>query len=351
MTYMLGVDAGNTKTIALVAGRDGTVVGAGRGGCGDIYDTTRVYGDRSPAAAAAAALASVDDAVRAALHIANITPACLEAGAFNMAGADWPEDYDFLRAAMRSRGLGRRIVVVHDSIGALRAGSPDGTGVAVVCGTGAAIGARAPDGRVWHTSFWQEWQGGHELGKKTLRAVYRAELGIDPPTTLTGRVLGAYGQQDVEEVLHLFTAREDAPPRDVARLAPALMDEARRGDATACRIVLGQGSGLGDYALAAARRVGLEGTPFTLVLAGGVLRQSSSLLMEAIVARVRTTSPEARPVQSRFEPAVGALLLALEAADIAIDEPLLEALTATLPPPAFFATHTDEDNTTHGLAR
>jgi len=342
VTYVLGVDAGNTKTIALVADRDGAIAGTGRGGCGDIYDTTHVYGGQSAAAAAAAALASVEDAVMAALRAASGDPSNLEVGAFNMAGADWPEDYAYLRAAMERRGFGRRVVVVHDSIGALRAGSPDGTGVAVACGTGAAIGARAPDGRVWHTSFWQEAQGGHELGKKTLRAVYRAELGIDPPTTLTRRVLDFYGRlgvADVEDVLRLFTAREGAPPRDVYRLAPVLLDEAQRGDATARRIVRDQGSGLGDYALAAARRVGVEGTPFTLVLTGGVLREPSSLLMEAIIARVRTTSPRARPVQSRFEPAVGALLLALEAAGITIDEPLLETLTATLPPPSYFATH------------
>ena len=344
LSYVLGVDAGNTKTIALVAGHNGAILGAGRGGCGDIYDTTRVYGDRSPAAVAAAALGSVEDAVRAALSAAAVEPAEVGAGAFNMAGADWPEDYDFLRAAMERRGFGRRIVVVHDSLGALRGGAPDGIGTAVVCGTGAAIGARGRDGRAWHTSFWQESQGGHELGKKTLRAVYRAELELDPPTTLTRRVLDTYGQRSVEDVLRLFTAREGAHPRDVARLALVLLDEAGRGDATARRIVREHGQGLGDYAAVAARRVGLEGTPFTLVLAGGVLREPSSLLMEAIVARVQTTSPEARPVQSRFEPAVGALLLALEEEGVAIDEPLLETLTATLPSPALFETHLYEES-------
>ena len=34
---VLGVDAGNSKTVALVAGPDGEVLGAGRGGPGDIY--------------------------------------------------------------------------------------------------------------------------------------------------------------------------------------------------------------------------------------------------------------------------------------------------------------------------
>src|SRR2546426_11971918 len=38
MHYVLGVDGGNTKTIALVASLDGAILGAGRGGCGDIYN-------------------------------------------------------------------------------------------------------------------------------------------------------------------------------------------------------------------------------------------------------------------------------------------------------------------------
>ena len=34
---VLGVDGGNTKTVALAARPDGAVVGFGRGGCSDIY--------------------------------------------------------------------------------------------------------------------------------------------------------------------------------------------------------------------------------------------------------------------------------------------------------------------------
>src|SRR2546430_13607750 len=146
MSYVLGVDGGTTKTVALVARLDGTIVGAGRGGCANIY----------AACGADAALSAVEDAVRAALSAAGVPAGALLAGAFSMSGADWPEDTVYLREAMARRGYGRRVVVVNDALGALRAGSPDGTGVAVVCGTGAAIGARAPDGRAWHSGFWVE---------------------------------------------------------------------------------------------------------------------------------------------------------------------------------------------------
>ena len=263
---------------------------------------------------------------------------CLAAACFSMAGADWPEDFALLRAELEQRGLGQGLSIYNDAIGALRAGSPDGYGVSVVCGTGAAVGARAPDGRLWHTSYWQEPQGAHDLGGQALRAVYRAELGLDPPTTLTRRVLEFYKQPRVEDVLHLLTARVRQPNPDVGGLARALLDEAAAGDATAHRLVAAHGAALGDYALVAARRVGLEHAPFTLVLAGGVLRHASDLLPSAVVARVRRDSPAVRPVVSRLEPVAGAALLALEDAGVGVDAGLLERLAASLPPAALFET-------------
>src|SRR5947199_8384819 len=95
---------------------------------------------------------------------------------------------------------------------------------------------------------------------------------------------------------------------------------------------------LGHYALAAARRVGIEGTAFTLVLAGGVLRHPSSLLADAIIQKVQTTSPQVRPTRYRFEPIIGVLFTALEAANVVIDDALLANLIPTMPAPALFAT-------------
>ena len=69
-----------------------------------------------------------------------------------------------------------------------------------------------------------------------------------------------------------------------------------------------------------------------------LIADDEPLLREALISRVRSLAPDAQPLLSRFEPAVGALLLALEAAGIVVDESLRARLTATLPPAAFFAT-------------
>src|SRR5688572_7107536 len=306
VNLVLGVDGGNTKTLALVAREDGVILGAGRAGCGDIYGAT----------SAEAAIAEIEQAVEVALTEAGIRPSDLSVGAFSLAGADWPEDFKLLEGTLRGRGYGQRIVVVNDAMGALRAGSPDSTGVVVACGTGAAIGARHPNGHVWHSSFWQEPQGADELSSRALRGVYRAELGIDPPTALTERILAALASSSVEEILHRMTARDIPRPENRRQLVRPLFDAADAGDEAARRIVISHGKALGDYAIAAARQVGLLEMPFTLVLTGGVLRHPSPLLRDALVARVHEFAQGAHAIQSRFEPAAGAVLLALDLAQI-----------------------------------
>ena len=336
MQCVLGVDGGNSKTIALVAALDGTILGAGRGGCGDIYNA-RAGGDGSDSAAAA--IANIEYAVVSALQAAQVKASDLVTGVFNMAGADWPEDFALLQGAMETRDFGRRVLVQNDALGVLHAGSSDNTGVSVVCGTGAATGARGPDGRTWHSSRWQDQvQGSTHLALKTLDAVYRSELGIEPTTTLTPRILDFLGLKTVEEVLHLFTGRMKRPAMHIGLLTPILLDEADAGDSVARQVVEEHGRALGNYALAAARYVGIEKTAFTLVLAGGVLRHSSPLLADTIIERVRATSPQVRPTRYPFEPIIGVLFTALEAAEVAIDEAVLGNLIPTIPAPALFAT-------------
>ncbi len=328
MKFVLGVDGGNTKTLALIAREDGMILGSGRAGCGDIYGAT------SPAAA----IAEIQSAVDAALMEACMVATELSTSAFSLAGADWPEDFTLLEDAMRARAYGRSMVVVNDAMGALRAGSPDGMGVVVACGTGAAVGARGMDGLIWHSSFWQGTQGADELSKRALWAVYRAELGIDPPTILTERILAAFGARNVEEILHRLTARDLPRPEIRRQLVRPLFDAADAGDPAARRIVISHGKALGDYAIVAARKVGLLETPFTLVLTGGVLRHPSPLLRDALVERVREITPDVHALQSRFEPVVGAVLLALELARFRPNVALLQQLESTLPAEEFFAT-------------
>ncbi len=319
---LLGVDGGNTKTVGLVAGRDGAILGAGRSGNSDLYNAPSVD----------AALASVAAAATQALSAAGASAADVDAACFSLAGADWAEDFALLRQELPARiGLTSEPLVVNDAVGPIRAGTPDGVGTAVVCGTYGVSSGRNAAGEVFHLGFWPDSCGARPLAREALAAVWRADLGYGPETSLTRRALETYAVPDPLGLLHELTRRGGRGAEAVDRLAPAVLDEADAGDKVAAAIVAGQGRILGDQTQACAERVGLAGGEFPVVLAGGVFRHPSRLLAEALMQRI----PGGRAVRAAHEPAVGALLFAFDRAGIAADEALLRA---TAPPAATYAT-------------
>ncbi len=324
----LGIDAGGTKTVALIANSAGVVVGAGRSGASNIYTSVR------------SAFAALDSAVSAALTTAGINLHQVTATCLSATGADWSEDFALLERGLTERGH-RCFRVVNDAMGALRAGSMCGTGVVVVCGTAAGIGAKSALGLEWHSSFWQEPEGAEQLGNLALRAVYRSELELDPPTSLSARLLEHHGLNNVEALLHAYTARDERHKRNVGQLAKILLDEAAAGDATARRIALDHGAALGDYAITAARKVGLLTDPraeFALVTAGGVMRHPSRLMAQALLARMQQVAPGARLVQCPLEPVAGAVLLAFEQSGAVVTENVWDNLGSSLPDETLFQT-------------
>jgi N-acetylglucosamine kinase-like BadF-type ATPase len=197
--------------------------------------------------------------------------------------------------------------------------------VAAICGTGGAIGARNRHGEVFHLGFWPDGTGALELGSRGLAAVWRAGIGVGPATSLTGRALARWETPDPISLLHAFTRLEAAgDPRFArSRFADAVLDEADAGDPVAHHIVELVGTHLGEYARVCAEGTRQIGSPFPLVLSGGVLRHPSALLRASVLACV----PDAVPIYPVVEPVAGAVLLA---ADRIGAHPDLDRLGATL---------------------
>jgi N-acetylglucosamine kinase-like BadF-type ATPase len=317
-SLLLGVDGGNTKTVAVVVERDGTMAGSGRGGCGDIHNA----GSPEPA------LLEIVRAVTSALDAAGARAEDLAASAFSLAGADWPEDFSFLRGALHSRlALREPPEIVNDAIGALRYGTDDMVGVAAVVGTYAAVGARNARGEPFHLGFWPDTTGAAALGSQALAAVWRHMLGLGPETSLLGRALERWECADAEDLLHAFTRIGGLGEAESGRFADAVLDEAEAGDTVAREIVLQVAGVIGDYAHVCAARTGQLGAPFTFVLCGGVLRHRSPLLRAAILERV----PDARPVFPGLDPVAGAVLIAADRAGAQPDPERLRSQLAGSP--------------------
>ena len=258
----------------------------------------------------------MEAAARQALAAAGVAADAVGAAAFSLAGADWPEDFALLESGLRDRlGLAAPPLVVNDALGALRTGSPDWTGIAVVSGTYNAVGARNSSGEVFHLGFWPDGAGGRHIGRSGLKAVYRAALDIGPATALTERAFALFGVRDAIALMHEFTRRGGLEDHDKDRLVPVLLELADDGDAVAQAIVADAGRVLGTQARASAAQIGLAPAGTRVVLTGRVFAHPTERLAAATMAEL----PGAVPVRHGPPPIAGALLLAYDRLGVAVD--------------------------------
>jgi N-acetylglucosamine kinase-like BadF-type ATPase len=335
----LGVDAGNSKTLAAVADGTGRIVGWARGGLGDIY------GAPTPEQAIDTVLATVESALVAAGACAAGVGAGagrIASAAFRLAGVDWPEDEDLWTSALRERlGAVGTSSVKNDGFALLRCGDPSGVGVAVSIGTGAAMAGRGTGGEEFFVSWWfQHHLGAAGLGTDAYRATMLAELGLGEPTSLGSALSGFFGVSGPDELLHAFTRRV-APlgHHDRARSARVVVAEAAGGDPVARGIVQQHADRVVDYVSLCARRVGLDGSDrFPVVLGGSVLAAPDSYLRRLVVDALDAALPHVNIVTTGALPIRGAVLDAIAEGGVAVDDAIQAAVLASEPPEGLLTT-------------
>ncbi len=297
---LLGVDGGGTKTTALVADASGRVLGRGM-----------ARGSNAKSAGEAAAQEAVWGAIEQAYVNAGLRFRPPRSACLGLAGVDTAADATKWAPWAAQVLPGAQVRIVNDIELVLRAGTPEGWGVAVIAGTGAIALGRASDGRTARVGGWG-WLLGDEgsgfwIGLRALQAVARADDGRGPRTVLTEAVLARWGLSAPEGLMEA-AYRTPFPRAEVAALAGVVEAAAGEGDATAQGIVREAGQELALAAAAVARRLGLEGS-VPGALAGGVLVQGRAV-REAMLAAVIDRGLVFEPVQLVDEPAKGAVVIA-----------------------------------------
>jgi glucosamine kinase len=292
----LGVDAGGTKTHAVVIDGDGAIEAEFTGGPGNPL----AVGDE-------VALASWREVVSAVIHEEPL------AGAhFGVAGAGRPADLRRAEQLAARSGLECPISLSDDARIAFRANA-DFPGAILVAGTGSiavAYDASGSDRRAGgHGHLLGDEGSAYWIVVTALRAALRAEDGRGPATALMKLVPALLEVGTLEEIVS--GAYSSAFDRiTLARLAPevvALDDEvarnirARAVDELVAALEAALGHGTGDE------------TAFTVVLAGGLLGEQGCL-RESVEERLRVAMPHVRPIPGSTPPAVGAARIAREGA-------------------------------------
>jgi N-acetylglucosamine kinase-like BadF-type ATPase len=298
MTCVLGIDAGGSKTVAVLADVSEKILATVHGEGANL----RTHGELQ-----------VEKVLHALVEEARSRGgAAPQAIALGIAGADRPEDHAVLRAILNRIGFARRVVVTNDAQIAFVAGSRERVGLALVCGTGSIAWGRNRAGEIARAGGWG-WHVGDEgsgfwIGERAIRQVLRAVDGRGPATSLEKALIEHFEIQRPEQILHAIYDR-DYPRPLVARFAARVERAVLEGDAVAQQILLDAADELALAARTVRDRLRLEEGPYDTVLSGGTFAAVPTLV-EEVLRRVKT--PRACVFRLQGEPALGAVRLALE---------------------------------------
>jgi N-acetylglucosamine kinase-like BadF-type ATPase len=297
--HVLGIDAGGTKTLCLLADETGRIIAEGLGPGANFHTSGDV---------------ELEHALRQVIHAAiggrGIAPAAVCVG---IAGVDRENEARIVRTMIQRRVPASRVVVVSDALIALEAGAGESPGIVVISGTGSIAYGRNAMLEAARSGGWGHIIGdegsGYWIGRQALSAVVRAVDGRGPVTRLKDDVLAHFGIEDISGLPRIVYDL-DLPRMSVAALGPVVLHASGLGDPVATDILERAAEELTLAARSVAARLDMEDETFVFVLAGGVFRVVPSLV-DALRRRLVVVAPRSSVQLLDREPATGAVRLAL----------------------------------------
>ena len=298
MKLFLGVDGGQSTTIAVIGDETGRVLGVGQGGpC-----------DHAAASEGRARLErAVTESVSAACTQAGLDASVeFESACFGMSGG--PDDKrEILAGLLRAK----RLLVTTDADIALAGATATGQGILVIAGTGSIAIGRNSEGKRARVGGWGYIFGDEasafDIVRQALRAALRMEEGWAPATILRQVLLDAAAARDANEVLHRFY--EPEWPRDrVASLAPLVDEAAGGGDRVALEILNAAAQHLASLTGSVRQQLWKPEEAVDVVYSGGVFRSQRLLERFRLLVELEPGSRCDPPLHTAAE---GALLTAL----------------------------------------
>lgn len=294
--YVVGVDGGASKTVALVGNSHGRILGRGETGPSNYHNI-----------GAAAASKAIKKAIIEAQREAGLRRTEPEIAVVALAAVDSAADRHVARRFVRRIKIARTSFVVHDSVAALYAATHGKPGIIVISGTGCVAAGISQAGEYVRVGGWgyliDDEGSAFDIGRKALTKAFRMMDGRARRTTLMSVLKRRFRVKMFDDILNVIYVN-GMSVEEIARLAPLVSKAARHDEA--CRKILNEaGISLAELACTVARRLKMTRDSFLVATVGGNFKSGRHLL-EPFVARIRKECPHAHVVGLRVEPARGA---------------------------------------------
>ena len=228
-----------------------------------------------------------------------------------MAGIDRPDDKAVMGNWAANALKEARIKFVNDAELVLAAGTPNGWGVALICGTGSIVYGCSVEGERTRAGGWGYLLGdegsGYSIGLAALRAILRAYDGRGENTRLHASILNHLSLTAPTELVKYFY-RERVPTTEIASLASLVEAAAEEGDEVAAQVLQEAASELALAVKSVVSRLRMSGA-IPCALAGGVIVNGASF-RQKFEQSSNKVGIGLNPIKVVPEPAAGAIRLA-----------------------------------------
>jgi N-acetylglucosamine kinase-like BadF-type ATPase len=301
--FIIGVDGGGTKTVALVATTAGKVLGRGEAGPSNYHNVGPIAASRA-----------IKESVIRAKKQARLAGTKADIAVVALAAINSDRDRTAAERFVRRSGIARKNLVVHDSRAALYAATGGRPGIIVIAGTGCVAAGINKAGKYSRVSGWgylvDDEGSAYDVGRKALMSAFRSIDSRAPKTRLVSVLRRRFRVNALEDALGIIYS-QGFGAQDVASLA---IDVARtaRTDIVSRRILNNAGLALADAACAVATNLGMENESFIIALVGGTFKAGRHVI-NSFRKRIKQDCPCAEIELLQIEPARGALMLAVQA--------------------------------------
>lgn len=301
--YVLGIDAGGTKTHCVIADENENILAEGLAGASQH----QLFGIRQTEK-------NLQLAVSAALKEADLTLQDLSYAVLGMSGADGEDDLALLNPAAEKVLPGVPFRVVHDAWIGMYSALKEPFGVVSICGTGAGHAGRNRQGDELTLRNLDyrlgNYGGGGDLVEKALHYAFRSDEGTYEKSALEAAVPPIFGVSTMEDICRLLK-QNPLSDKERYQLPITVFQLANSGDSVCRMLIQDLGHEEGLYAAAVIRRLHMENEQVPVVLIGSLFHSDDPLLLDPFMEAVRTAAPAAYPVLPTRKPVTGAVRMAL----------------------------------------
>ncbi|MBW1807750.1 MAG: hypothetical protein JRJ19_09400 [Deltaproteobacteria bacterium] len=306
MGFVLGVDAGGTKTIAVIADETGQVHGIGKAGSAN-FQACGVSGARG----------QIQLAIQAAARKADVDLSGFQAVCYGISGADRPVDFDTVRNFTLDLAACPVYRLENDTIIALRAGTPDGVGIALIAGTGSNAIGRNADGAKLQVGGIGRLSGDFgSAGQLGEAAIVAALMGLDGRGLATGladKIKSKLGLAQLEDIIEYEFFDSNRAGLDLGSLAPLIFEAADEGDQVALALLEEAGINVARGVRVILEKLFSDQSEVTIVFGGSIFQKGSHpKLIETISRQCRAFHQQTRFVRLEVQPALGAIGFAFD---------------------------------------